>query len=107
MIKWIPLVVVYAVISAYGLVRLKTATALWSSDTIIGGVCYGSGFLIWLLILRVLPLSVAFPIAAGLLILSTQVCGVSLLGESYSLSQGIGSALMIVSMTLIFAGSLK
>ena len=66
------ILLVYATISSYGLYKLK-AEELLSLPFLIGFGFYGLGMLIWLGILRTTPISVAFPVAAGSLIIATQL----------------------------------
>ena len=92
---------IYVLVSAFGLYRIKSAIGVFSTDFAIGFALYGLGFLIWMYILIRMPLSVAFPIAAGSLILATQVIGYFLLGEKISLLHGFGATSIIVGIALI------
>jgi multidrug transporter EmrE-like cation transporter len=58
---------------------------------------YVAGFFLWLLVLRWYPLSIAFPLAAGTLIVGSQILGIVLLSERYD-------ALSIVGVSLILLG---
>lgn len=97
------LITIYALISAFGLYKIKAATGLYDSVLWIGAVAYGTGFLIWLVILRKYDLSVAFPIAAGSIIIATQAFGYLFLKESLSTIHLVGVALVITGIALIFA----
>ena len=67
---------VYVVTSVSGLVLLKMSDGkLLSYSGVAGIFLYGAGFIIWYLILTRVSLSIAFPIAAGGLVVATQVAG--------------------------------
>mgnify|MGYP000161392187 CR=1 FL=1 len=102
-ITWFPfLLAFYAVISTFGLYLLKAAQEVQSFNFAVGAFCYGSGFIIWLFILRMYPLSVAFPAAAGTLIVATQVAGIVYLGEKANLTALIGSGFIILGIILMY-----
>ena len=60
-------------ISAYGHDLIKDATTLLSLRALAGALLYGGGFCIWIAMLRYFPLLIAFPVAAGSLILATHL----------------------------------
>jgi multidrug transporter EmrE-like cation transporter len=93
--------VLYAAISAYGLYLIKDAPTLLSLRALVGGIFYGGGFLIWIVILRVFPLTMAFPIAAGSLIVATQLIARFYLAETIVTSQTIGIGLIVVGIFLV------
>lgn len=97
------LIGVYALISAFGLYKIKAAEGLHDSALWFGAVAYGTGFLIWLFILRKFPLSTAFPIAAGGLILATQLMGHVFLKETMSATHLLGVALIVAGISVVFA----
>lgn len=94
--------VVYAAISAYGLYLIKDAPTLVSTRALIGGLLYGGGFCVWLAMLRVFPLSVAFPVAAGSLIVATHVIARIFLAETVSATQTFGVGMILVGIFLVF-----
>ncbi|MEO8667450.1 MAG: EamA family transporter [Bauldia sp.] len=94
--------VVYAAISAYGLYLIKDAHALFSARGLVGALFYGGGFCIWIAMLRVFPLSIAFPIAAGSLIVATNLIARYFLGETISSAQMLGIGLIVAGIFLIF-----
>jgi multidrug transporter EmrE-like cation transporter len=96
------LFLVYVTVSSLGLYRLKLSAALFDINFITGFVLYGIGFLIWLVILKLNPLSLAFPIAAGALIVATQVIGVFLLSERIGPLNITGIALIIAGIALVY-----
>jgi multidrug transporter EmrE-like cation transporter len=97
------LITFYALISAFGLYKIKAADGLQDHALWIGAFFYGSGFLIWLFILRKFPLSISFPIAAGSLIIATQLFSHLLLKETISSLHLVGIALILGGIALIFA----
>ena len=72
-----------------------------NSDLILGGIFYVGGFIIWLAILKMNPLSTAFPIAAGSLIVATQIIGFFLLSEQINAVKLIGVAFVILGFIFI------
>lgn len=89
------LFVFYLLCSCLGLYLIKSAPE-WRSSVFLGGFClYSAGAVLWLVILRLLPLSFAFPVASGALIICTMITGKMFLGEHISASQLIGAGLII------------
>ncbi|ALS59537.1 SMR family transporter [Pandoraea norimbergensis] len=104
--KWLfgPLaMLVYAATSCTGLYLLKTADGWFSLRFASGGVLYVAGAAIWICLLRLLPLSVAFPIASGMLMLGTTLTGYFLLDERLSAMQGVGIVLILSGMVFVGA----
>jgi multidrug transporter EmrE-like cation transporter len=95
----------YVLASAAGLVLIKQAGEIRSWRFAAGFLLYGAGFLVWLWILRRLPLSVAFPTAAGALIAATVLGGYLFLGERLLIAQAVGIALILVGIVLVFGRS--
>ncbi len=56
----------------------------------------------WLLILKSHSLSVAFPLAASALLISTQIVGFYLLGENMTLWKIVGMLLILIGISLIY-----
>jgi multidrug transporter EmrE-like cation transporter len=92
---------IYAAVSAYGLFLLKDAASLISGRALVGAVFYGGGFLIWIAMLRMFPLSIAFPIAAGSLIVATSVVARLFLGEMISTVHLVGIALIVAGIFFV------
>ena len=72
---------------------------------LLGGVLYIFSFALWLLILRAMPLAVAYPAAVGLTICGTTAISLLFMGERIHLSQGAGIGLVLLGIVLIFRGS--
>jgi multidrug transporter EmrE-like cation transporter len=97
------LIVIYALLSAGGLVILKVATPLFSLPYLAGLAIYGIAFAIWIfIILPLLPLSVAFPISAGAIVVMTVLLGHVALGEPATGRKIAGSILIIVGILAIY-----
>lgn len=94
-------IAIYAATSAYGLYRIKAAPRLISVEFAAGFLLYGLGFLMWLFLLRRYPLSIVFPIAAGSLIVATQVLAAALLREPLPMTQIGGVALIVLGIALV------
>ena len=92
----------YAVISAFGLYKLKVADKILGIDFAVGAAAYGLGFIVWLFVLRAFPLSVAFPIAAGSLVIATQAFGFYLLKEPMHAVHLIGIGFIVVGIGIVF-----
>jgi len=93
----------YVLASTAGLVLIKRADALVSWRFAAGFVLYGAGFLVWLWLLRRLPLSVAFPTAAGTLIAATILGGYLFLGERLAVVQVVGIVFILAGIVLVFS----
>ena len=105
--RFILILIGYALISAYGLYLLKASSDILSVKFLIGGIFYGTGFLVWVIILRLYPLSLAFPVAAGMLIVSTQLFGIFLLGEQSSWQSLTGTGLIMSGIVLMHIKALE
>ena len=95
------LYIIYAGVSSFGLYKIKVSNLNLNFDLFLGGAFYVAGFLIWLLILKNNQLSVAFPLAAGALIIATQIVGFYFLGEQLGVYRAIGIALIILGFIFI------
>lgn len=92
----------YTILSVAGLTLLKQANSVVSLTFLGGAAAYGAGFLIWIfVILRTLPLSVGFPLAAGALILGTQVAGRFALREPINVQHAAGILFILVGIGLV------
>ena len=99
---FIVITIVYAAVSAYGLYLIKDAATLFSARALYGGLLYGGGFCIWIAMLRAFPLSIAFPVAAGSLIIATHLIGRFYLGEATSLAQTAGVTMIVAGILVVF-----
>lgn len=64
-------------------------------------LCYASSFIAYVFVVKVIPISIAYPLITGLTILMLLAVARLLLGENLSGSMIIGSAFIIVGVFLI------
>lgn len=95
------LFLIYVGTSCSGLYLMKAAESWKIPSFFVGFTLYGLGALMWMGILRLFPLSFAFPIAAGSLVIGTTLTGFFLLHETVSVWHLSGSLLIISGITLI------
>jgi multidrug transporter EmrE-like cation transporter len=93
---------VYVVLSTAGLVLIKHARPIESLTFVAGCALYAAGFVLWLYLLRRLPLTVAFPCAAGALIGTTTIAGRIWLDEKLDWVQLLGVAAIAMGIFLVF-----
>lgn len=91
----------YVFLSVGGLYWMKRADHILSLAFFGGGVLYVAGFGVWLAMLRTYPLSLVFPMAAGALIVGTQVVGWWLLGEELSTHRFVGVGLILTGLAIL------
>lgn len=91
---------VYAAGSGYGLYLMKSTGVSPGITFLFGLALYGAGFVVWLWILRQYPLSLAFPVAAGSLMLATQAFGFGL-GEHISATRLIGVGFILAGIAFL------
>jgi multidrug transporter EmrE-like cation transporter len=97
----VALFIFYIIISCSGLSMIKSSSG-WRSILFVSGFfLYAAGAVIWMIILRRLPLSFAFPIAAGSLAVGTMLSGVFFLGETVNQKHILGAVLIIFGIYLI------
>lgn len=92
----------YVFLSSFGLYKLKLAPIGLNFDFALGFGCYLLGFLLWFVVLKSYPLSVAFPVAAGALIVATQLIGFFLLNEPVTLRKELGMSLIAAGIAIIY-----
>jgi drug/metabolite transporter (DMT)-like permease len=93
----IALLIVYVGASCAGLFLIKVASEWRSWTFVVGFLLYAFGAALWMVMLRLMPLSYIFPIAAGALVLGTQMTGAYFLNEKVT-------GIHLFGMTLILAG---
>ncbi len=84
------LLALYVLASCTGLYLLKVAQSWDSGVFLAGAVLYAIGAGLWLVILRLFPLSTAFPVAAGALMVGTSLVGFIVLKEPISVGHVVG-----------------
>lgn len=96
------LLLTYTLLSVAGMAMIKAAPVLLSPKWLTGFALYLAGFALWMgVILRLMPLSQAFPIAAGALMLGTQVAGWLVLKERITLPHLAGTALILAGVAIV------
>lgn len=91
----------YVAASCSGLLLLKVAPEWLSAPFLAGAFLYLLGAAIWVLILRAYPLSVAFPVAAGALMVGTVLIGGLFLREDITAQQILGTGLIFAGIVLV------
>lgn len=91
----------YVVTSCYGLYLIKAAESWRTFSFILGGLVYCIGAAMWVVILRLMPLSFAFPIAAGSLVVGTMMVGGLALRETISAWHMAGAAMIVIGISII------
>ena len=80
---------------------MKAAASWLSANFMIGLLLYGLGATVWLIILRQYPLSVAFPVASGALMVGTTLAAFFLLKESVSMTHILGIILIGIGIVIL------
>ncbi len=93
----------YVAMSLAGLYNMKRAESLLGWQFAAGFAMYVAGFGVWLAILRLYPLSFAFPLAAGALVVGTQLVGWLLLGETLAPHRLVGVGLILAGLVSLAA----
>lgn len=75
-----------------------------SPISILGIICYGCSFLLWLNIIKSEDISYIFPIANGLVTILTVLGGALFLQEKISLIQCMGTIIVVVGVVIINIG---
>jgi undecaprenyl phosphate-alpha-L-ara4N flippase subunit ArnF len=86
-----------------GLMQTQAVTfrnIISSYSIIAGGLCYIASFVIWLHVLKILPLSIAYP-AASISYIGVIIASAVFLGEPVNLFKIIGAALIITGVFFI------
>lgn len=81
--------------------ELSLKTVMVSPFIIIGGLCYISGFLVWLNVLRLLPLSIAYPASSIAYVLVIFAAAI-FLGEAITMFKLLG--IICICLGVLFIG---
>lgn len=111
------LFILYVCLSAGGLILFKMGTggasvqftsSLFSLQLswkmLLGILCYGCSFLLWLFIVSKMNLSIAMPLSVGLVNLVVLLGSNYFLKETISVSQWIGAGVIIIGLAIINIG---
>lgn len=91
------LLAIYSISSAIGLSLLKYFPLL-SAQGLLGGVLYGGAFLFWILyLIKLMPLSSAFPIASGMIVVALFLV-TSFIEKTFSYNELIGSFIIVLGI---------
>ena len=93
----------YVSVSLLGLYQLKSAEFGLNLQYLAGMALYVMGFFMWLVVLRWFPLSIAFPLAAGSIIVGTQIVGAVLLKERFDVFSLIAVSFILVGLIILGA----
>jgi multidrug transporter EmrE-like cation transporter len=104
-LKPVALLSAYVALSCIGLYLLKAAPVWLSLRFGLGFLLYALGAVMWLVILRHYPLSLAFPVAAGALMLGTSLIGLFFLGETLTRLQAGGALVILLGITMLLSPS--
>jgi multidrug transporter EmrE-like cation transporter len=99
----IALLAIYVITSVGGLTLIKLGAQPNNLTFFIGVALYGAGFLLWFAVLARFPLSEVFPIAAGSLMIGTQLAGWGVLGETLGTRHLLGVATIIAGTLLLMS----
>ncbi|MEO5808362.1 hypothetical protein [Devosia sp.] len=92
----------YFIVTTTGLSFMKASENVISIQYAFGTFLYGIGYILFsFLIIRSMPLSLAFPIASAGLIVGTQIAGVAFLGETISPMHALGIGGIIVGIVML------
>ena len=95
--------VVYISVSLLGLFQLKSAEVGVNFQYLAGMLLYIASFFLWMVVIRWYPLSIAFPLAAGTIIVGTQVLGALLLSERFDVVSLVAVSFILVGLILLAA----
>ena len=94
---------VYISVSLLGLFQLKSAEVGVNFQYLAGMLLYIASFFLWMVVIRWYPLSIAFPLAAGTIIVGTQVLGALLLSERFDVVSFVAVSFILVGLILLAA----
>lgn len=94
------LIGLYLVLTLYGIYQMKIAA--WDQAWFyVGFVVYVASYGVWIAILKLNPLSKAYAVAAGSLIIATQLIDYFYMGEELYSLKIIGVMLVFIGISLI------
>ena len=92
----------YILCSSAGFVLVKKSSEIASIYFVLGNALYVLGYIIWIgIILRSLPLSVAFPLASAGLLVASQIAGKIFLDENLDLYNLVSILLMLGGLLVL------
>jgi multidrug transporter EmrE-like cation transporter len=98
----------YVALSIAGLTIVKSSGFGFSLPCLMGLMLYGLGFVVWMaVILKAMPLSVAFPLASGALLIGSQLSGWLFLDEELTALKLAGVAMILGGLGLVQCAGMK
>ena len=107
----------YVCLSAGGLILFKmgasdmnihVTAAIFSVQLswkmILGIICYGCSFILWLFIVSKMNLSIAMPLSVGIVNILVLVGSSVFLGETVTVAQWIGVGIIVIGLAIINMG---
>ena len=92
----------YVLLSSLGFVLVKKSDVMLSAEFFIGNGLYVLGYVIWtLVILKKLPLSIAFPVASAGLLVASQIAGWYFFEERLDGYQAGAISFMLVGLSML------
>ncbi|MBQ8219161.1 MAG: EamA family transporter [Bacilli bacterium] len=111
------LFILYVLLSSSGLVLFKLGAnspsiqihllnfnLLFSIKSIIGILCYGFSFILWLIIISRMNLTVAMPLSIAIVNTLVVILSCLLLKEKITLTQGVGIFIVIIGVCIMSWG---
>ena len=108
------LVIVYFILSITGLVLVKQGSSensfsvlkksiniTFSPITLIGFVCYVSGFILWVSIIQLYDVSYIVPFSTGVITVLLFASGIVFFKEKFSFGKVVGLIFVVIGVTLI------
>ena len=109
----------YVCLSAGGLILFKmgagdmsihVTSAIFSIQfswkMILGIVCYGCSFILWLVVVSKMNLSIAMPLSVGIVNVLVLLGSLVFLGETVTVAQWIGVGIVFIGLAIINMGGL-
>ncbi len=109
----------YVCLSAGGLILFKmgagdmsihVTSAIFSIQfswkMILGIVCYGCSFILWLVVVSKMNLSIAMPLSVGIVNVLVLLGSLVFLGETVTVAQWIGVGIVVIGLAIINMGGL-
>jgi len=95
------LIFMYVLFSCIGMFLMKKATSVRTGKFIIGLFVFGASSFLWIMTLRVSPLATTFPLATGLLTITSTMVGKFSLKEDFNQIKIYGSAMIVLGMIVM------
>ena len=94
----------YVTLTVSGLTMLKVSGLRFHPLTGLALLCYGTSFVLWMIIVNKMPLSLAMPLNVGLVNFAVFLVSALYLKENITLQQWIGAGVIILGVALVSQG---